>query len=85
VLTEGSWSFIRLQQFLDSGIDPLAHKIVVTKVGYLHPEIVDIAPRGYMVITPGYSPLDLRTLPYEKVIRPIFPLDEFEWDPQESK
>ncbi len=83
VLTEGSWGFIKLKQFKDSGIDPLAHKVVVTKVGYLHPEMVDLAPRGFMVITPGYTPLDLKTLEFHNVIRPIFPLDEdFEWNPK---
>jgi microcystin degradation protein MlrC len=81
VLTEQPWAFVTLQQFHDAGIDPLARKIVVTKVGYQHPEIVDIAPRSLMVLTPGFTTLTLHTLAYNKIIRPIFPLDDFEWEP----
>ncbi len=81
VLTEERWAFVNLQQFKDAGIDPHRHKIVVVKLGYLHPELVDAAPRGYMVLTPGYTTLNLKELPFQNVIRPIFPLDEFEWDP----
>lgn len=85
VLTEQPWAFTRLHQFDDAGIKPLDYKIIVMKVGYLHPEIVDIAPRGYMVLTPGYTPLDLKTLEFHNVIRPIFPLDEdFDWDPDQA-
>jgi microcystin degradation protein MlrC len=83
VLTEQPWGFSRIKQFADAGIDPLEHKIIVMKVGYLHPEIVDIAPRGLIALTPGYTPLDLNTLEFKNVIRPIFPLDEdFDWDPE---
>jgi microcystin degradation protein MlrC len=82
VLTEQPWAFVTLKQFQDAGINPLAHKIVVTKVGYQHPEIVDIAPRSFMVLTTGYTTLDLKSLPFNNVIRPIFPLDEFEWEPE---
>ena len=84
VLTLQPWAFITLKQFKDAGIDPLSHKIVVTKVGYQFPEIVDIAPRSMMVLTPGFTPLDLNTLPYKKVIRPIFPLDDFKWEPEDG-
>lgn len=82
VLTEERWAFTNLKQFSDAGIDPIRHKMVVVKEGYLFPELTDAAPRKFMVITPGYSPLDLRGLPYNNVIRPIFPLDEFDWDPK---
>lgn len=82
VLTEERWAYVHMKQFMDAGIDPLEHKMVVVKLGYLHPELIDIAPRGYMVLSPGYTTLNLNELPFHKVIRPIFPLDEFEWDPE---
>jgi len=72
-----------LRHFRDAGIDPLAHKIVVVKLGYLMPELRDAAPREILVLTPGYSDMRLERLPYRYVRRPIFPLDrEFAWTPR---
>jgi microcystin degradation protein MlrC len=66
-----------------AGIDPLEHKIVVVKLGYLMPELRDAARREILVLTPGYSDMELERLPYKYVTRPIFPLDrDFDWRPQ---
>lgn len=74
-----------LDQFRRAGIDPLRHKIVVVKLGYLMPELRDAAPREILVMTPGYSDMQLERLPYRYLTRPIFPLDrEFEWRPRIS-
>jgi len=82
ILTEQPWGFTRLHQFTDAGVNPLDYKIIVMKVGYNHPEIVDIAPRGFMVLTPGYTPLDLTEFEFNNVLKPIFPLDTaFDWKP----
>jgi microcystin degradation protein MlrC len=73
-----------LRDFRNAGIDPLAHKLVVVKLGYLMPELRDAAPREILVLTPGYSDMQLERLPYQYVRRPIFPLDrDFEWTPAE--
>jgi microcystin degradation protein MlrC len=72
-----------LDDFRNAGVDPLAHKIVVIKLGYLMPELRDAAPREILVLTPGYSDMQLERLPYKYVTRPIFPLDrDFDWRPQ---
>jgi microcystin degradation protein MlrC len=72
-----------LEDFHNAGIDPLAHKIVVVKLGYLMPQLRDAAPREILVLTPGYSDMELERLPYRYVTRPIFPLDrDFDWRPQ---
>jgi microcystin degradation protein MlrC len=72
-----------LDDFRRAGIDPLRHKIVVVKLGYLMPELRDAAPREIMVLTPGYSDMQLERLPYRFATRPIFPLDrDFAWRPQ---
>jgi microcystin degradation protein MlrC len=72
-----------LDDFHRAGIDPLAHKVVVVKLGYLMPELRDAAPREIMVLTPGYSDMQLERLPYRFATRPIFPLDkDFDWRPQ---
>jgi microcystin degradation protein MlrC len=68
--------------FKKLGIDPLKHKMVVIKLGYLMAPIREIAPREILALTPGYADMDFTRLPYKQVTRPIYPLDtEFDWHP----
>jgi microcystin degradation protein MlrC len=61
-------------------IDPLAHKIVVVKEGYLFQGLRDIAPHAIMALTPGFADQIMEDLTYKQVRRPIFPLDpEMTW------
>ena len=54
---------------------------VVVKNGYLFPDQATIAHSWYMAITPGGTDLDPDRLRFEKVQRPIYPLDDgFEAD-----
>jgi microcystin degradation protein MlrC len=81
VLTADRRAFTSLAGFQQAGIDPLAHKIVVVKLGYLFPELRDRAPRAIMALSPGFTDLRVEALPYRRVARPIFPLDrEMEWE-----
>jgi microcystin degradation protein MlrC len=87
---EGLWilipaqrrAFYTLADFQRAGIDPLAHRMVVVKLGYLFPQLHDVAPREILALSPGCSDLDLTRLPFEQVRRPIYPLDrDFDWQP----
>ena len=74
--------FVTLDDFRRGGVEPLEHKIVVVKLGYLFPELRDVAPREIWAISPGYADQDLTRLAYRYVTRPIYPLDrDFEWRP----
>ena len=74
--------FSTLNDFRKAGVEPLDHKIVVVKLGYLMPELRDAAPREILALTPGYSDMDFTRLPNRYVTRPIYPLDEeFAWSP----
>ena len=54
----------------------------MVKLGYLFPELTDIAPREILALSPGCSDLNLHRLPFQYVTRPIYPLDQdFEWQP----
>jgi microcystin degradation protein MlrC len=80
LLTSDRRAFTALADFRRAGIDPLQHKIVVVKLGYLFPELRDHAPRAIMALSPGFTDLRLEQLPYQRIPRPIFPLDrEMEW------
>jgi microcystin degradation protein MlrC len=71
------------EHFSSMGIDPLAHKLYVVKLGYLHPRIEDIAKRHVLLLSDGVSQLDLSRLAWKRLHRPSWPLDQdFEWGPE---
>lgn len=62
--------------FTDLGRNPAEADIVVCKLGYLTDDQAAIAKRSIIALSKGSTNEDLKTLSYEKVPRPIFPLDE---------
>lgn len=83
VIMKNRRSFTTKQDFKDVNLDPLKYDMVIVKLGYLYPELRDIAPVHLMALTPGFCNLDVKTLPYEKVARPNYPLDpDMEADPK---
>jgi microcystin degradation protein MlrC len=80
IITERRRAFTTAADFAQVSVDPLAHKIVVVKLGYLFPELLQMAPAAYMALSPGVSDLDLSRLPYRRIVRPMYPMDEkFVW------
>lgn len=57
------------------GLEPLEHKIVVIKIGYLEPDLKRAAPRAFLALTPGAVDQAITRLPFKRIGRPIFPLD----------
>ena len=65
-----------------AGVAPMRQQTVAVKQGYLFPDLVDHAPRAIMALTPGASDLRIDRLPYERLSRPVYPLDgDFDWAP----
>lgn len=80
VLLNWTTAFTDPSQFQKVDIDPLAHKIVVVKEGYLFPGLRAIAPYTIMALTPGFANQIMEDLEYKEVRRPIYPLDpEMSW------
>ena len=75
VLEEGVVAFKTPEQFHACGIEPLDHKIVVVKQGYLYPKLSAIAPRHILLLTPGAADMRLETLPYTRRQKPLYPLE----------
>lgn len=74
-------SFVKVDDFKDVGLNPLDYDIVVVKLGYLYPELRDIAPVHLMALTSGFCNLDMTTLPFQEVQRPAYPLDaDMTWE-----
>ena len=76
VLLKTRRSFVTVKDFEEVNLKPLEHKIVVVKLGYLYPELRDIAPVHLMALTSGFCNLNMTTLPFKKVTRPSYPLDK---------
>ncbi len=65
-----------LGQWRSQGIEPEKLSAIVVKAAVAHRRAYDpIAARMYWVDTPGPCTSNLRMLPYQKIQRPIFPLD----------
>jgi microcystin degradation protein MlrC len=65
-------------------LEPRKADIVVVKIGYLQPELYDMRADWVMALTPGGVDQDLERLPYTRIQRPMFPLDEDMKDPDLS-
>ena len=65
-----------------TGVDPIQMDIVMVKQGYLVSQWYNIQADWVMAQTRGGVDQDFRTLPYKRVIRPIFPLDPDMPDPE---
>lgn len=82
IVTNQRQGFTSLANFTATGVDPRTYKIVVVKLGYLFPELIAIAGKALMALSPGASDLDLARLPYQRIVRPMFPVDQaFAWSP----
>lgn len=82
IITEHRKPFHKRQDFLSLDLDPLLHTVTVVKIGYLEPELKAMARHHFLVLSPGAVPPLISSVPYQNVIRPLFPLDDgFEWQP----
>jgi len=82
IVTEKRTPFHYLDDFKRLGLNPLEHPLLVVKIGYLVPELKAIAARSFLALSPGAVNQDLTALPYRRIQRPIYPLDEqMNWDP----
>ncbi|UFN46636.1 M81 family metallopeptidase [Nocardioides okcheonensis] len=62
--------------FTRLGLDPRRADVVVVKIGYLEPELFDLAADWMLALTPGGVDQDLVRLGHRRVERPVFPLDD---------
>ena len=82
IITERRTPFHYIADFQRLGIEPLAHKIVVVKVGYLVPDLKAAAPLALMALSPGAVDQAIERLPFKRIQRPIYPLDaDMSWEP----
>ena len=82
IITEYRTPFHFISQFEQLDLDPLKHKLVVVKIGYLEPDLKRAAPKSLLALSPGAVNQALEQLPYQHIRRPMFPFDQdMDWEP----
>lgn len=74
ILTSRRKPFHRLADFGE--LDPRAYDLVVVKIGYLEPELYEMAADWRLALTPGGVDQDLLRLGHRRVVRPLYPFDD---------
>jgi microcystin degradation protein MlrC len=69
------------EDFTNLGLDPRETDVVVVKIGYLVPELYEMQEDWVMALTPGGVDQNLQRLNYERIKRPMYPLDKDMEDP----
>ncbi|MGL4568636.1 MAG: MlrC C-terminal domain-containing protein, partial [Fusobacteriaceae bacterium] len=83
VLAEKHVGYVSPEMYEDLGLNPKERNIIVCKLGYLTEHHKEISQRNIMALTNGSTNEDLESIKYEKIRRPIFPLDkEFGYIPR---
>ncbi|MFO7170635.1 MAG: M81 family metallopeptidase [Chloroflexota bacterium] len=78
ILTSRRKPYHFARDFASLGLDPAAHKITAVKIGYLEPELRQMARHALLALTPGAVNQDIEALLDRRVVRPIYPLDRFD-------
>jgi microcystin degradation protein MlrC len=76
IVTKKRKPYHRVSDFTNLGLEPTKADIVVVKIGYLVPQLYDIRKGWVMALTPGGVDQDLERLGYQRINRPMFPLDK---------
>ena len=83
ILSENGVFMFDPEVYRSQGIEPTDKKIVVAKSAtQFRSDYGPFAAGIFMVDTPGISSPNLKTLPYQRVSRPIYPLDPVEFRPE---
>lgn len=81
ILTKLRKPYHHEHDFTDLDLNPRSVDIVIVKIGYLEPELHDMAADWRLALTPGGVDQDLKRLGHHRIMRPMYPFDEFENPP----
>ncbi|KAJ8115140.1 hypothetical protein ONZ43_g4736 [Nemania bipapillata] len=63
------------RDFTELDLNPRSADIVIVKIGYLEPELYNMASDWMLGLTPGGVDQDLRRLGHRRILRPMWPFD----------
>ena len=75
IITERRKPYHQLSDFAAAGLTVSDADLLVVKIGYLEPELFELAADWHLALTPGGVDQDLIRLGHRKIDRPMFPFD----------
>nr|WP_318387328.1 MlrC C-terminal domain-containing protein [Microbacterium liquefaciens] len=75
IITERRKPFHHLSDFRMLGLEPTSADIVVVKIGYLEPELYELAAGWTLALTPGGVDQDLLRLGHHRLRPGVYPFD----------
>lgn len=81
IITERRKPYHRISDFAAAGVNVSDTDLLIVKIGYLEPELFDLAADWQLALTPGGVDQDLLRLGHRNIDRPMFPFDTDMPDP----
>ncbi|AYV68896.1 MULTISPECIES: M81 family metallopeptidase [Niallia] len=75
IVSGNNHPFVELHQFHAAGIDYKDYDIIIVKQGYIFPELKAAGKLNVMSLTGGATLQDTARLPFKRIMRPMFPID----------
>jgi microcystin degradation protein MlrC len=75
LVTSRRKQFDKVSSWTAVGVDPRTTDVVIVKLGYLEPEIYELAADWRLALSPGGVTQDLTQLTYAHLARPLYPFD----------
>jgi microcystin degradation protein MlrC len=75
ILTSRRKPYHEIAEFTRLGLAPADTDLVIVKIGYLEPELYDLAADWLLALTPGGVDQDLPRLGHHNLRRPVYPFD----------
>jgi microcystin degradation protein MlrC len=76
MVADTGWAVCELHQFVSVGIDVDAYDVIVVKQGYIFPDFKAKGKLCVMSLTEGATLQDTARLPFKRIMRPMFPIDD---------
>ena len=76
IVAEVSHAVVELHQFEAAGAHCADYGVVIVKQGYIFPELKELGALSIMSLTDGATLQDTRRLPFKRIMRPMFPVDD---------
>ena len=76
MVASNRFAMVEIHQFVDAGIDLDDYDGLVVKQGYIFPELKDYGKLCVMSLTGGATPQDTASIPFKRIMRPMFPIDQ---------
>lgn len=81
IITERRKPFHHLEDFRMLGLEPTTADVVIVKIGYLEPELYELAADWTLALTPGGVDQDLLRLGHHSLAPGVYPFDDTGSDP----